>query len=304
MVCSSYQCDDWRRLQLNDTVEDAFSKNLWFGFDIGQVEVKPAAAKTLRDQILAWAKHIAGENSRYTKWQEIYDFTFEALYAPDAVFGNDDTPIGTEADLVAELQDFELERDYALQDKETEREYLTNHHLFLGIASSRQDIRDRIPIRYFLLIPFPLGSPCSSAISATPTGYENAWSVKLATTTARSNSLPTWTTTSSTICNLSKCSCVVWIDPTNSRLRRRWPITPPMRPASFPGTISLPTPTATTSSDRSRCPSSGSILLSVNSSKSSSTGSLHSAELESARYRSRCRTLSHQDRIRGGHNRR
>ena len=84
MVHGSYQRDDRCRLQLNDA------------FDIDRVEVKPATAQTLRDQILAWAKHIAGEIPGYTKWQEIYDFMFDALYAPDAVFGSDDTPFGTE----------------------------------------------------------------------------------------------------------------------------------------------------------------------------------------------------------------
>lgn len=45
-------------------------------------------------------------------------------------------PIGTEADLVAEFQDFEFKRDYALKDKETERKLLAYHDLSLDIACS------------------------------------------------------------------------------------------------------------------------------------------------------------------------
>src|SRR6266511_1691273 len=142
MVRSSYQRDDWCRLQLNDAVEDALSKILRFGFDIDRLEVKPATAKTPRDQILAWAKHIASDIPGYTKWQEIYKFTFDTLYTPDAVPGTDDTPIGTEADLVTTLQDIELEQDYALQNEETEKEHLADHDLSLGKARNRQDILD------------------------------------------------------------------------------------------------------------------------------------------------------------------
>ncbi len=149
LVRTSYQRDDWRRLQLNDAVEDALSKILRFGFDIDRVEVKPATAQTLRDQILAWAKHISGDIPGYTNWQEIYAFTFDALYVADAVPGSDDTPIGTEADLVAELHDVELERDYALQSKEIEKEHLAYHTLSLGKARTRQDILGNIATRYY-----------------------------------------------------------------------------------------------------------------------------------------------------------
>ncbi|KAF8323456.1 uncharacterized protein EI90DRAFT_3076686 [Cantharellus anzutake] len=155
VVRSSYQRDDWRRLQLNDAVEDVLSKILRFGFDIDRVEVAPATAKPLRSQLLAWAKHIAGDIPGYTNWQEIYSFTFDALYVADAVPGSDDTPIGTEADLVAELQDVELERDYALQSKAIEKEHLADHVLSLGKARTRQGILDNIAARYAAANPMP-----------------------------------------------------------------------------------------------------------------------------------------------------
>jgi len=155
MTRSSYQRDDWRRLQLNDAVEDALSKILRFGFDIDRAEAEPATAKALRGQILTWAQHIAGEIPGYTNWQEIYDFTFKALYTPDAVPGSDATHIGTEADLVAELEDFKLERAYALQGEETEKKHLADHALSLSKARYRQDILDRIPSRYTVANPMP-----------------------------------------------------------------------------------------------------------------------------------------------------
>ncbi|KAI9429254.1 hypothetical protein F5148DRAFT_1155249, partial [Russula earlei] len=140
---------------LNDAVEDALSKILRFGFDIDRVEVKPATAQTLRNQIVAWAKHISGEIPGYTNWQEIYAFTFDTLYVADGVPGSDDTPIGTEADLVAELKDVELERDYALQSKAIEKEHLAYHDRSLGKARTRQDILDRIAARYTAANPMP-----------------------------------------------------------------------------------------------------------------------------------------------------
>jgi len=155
MVHSSYQRDDWRRLHLNDAVEDALAKILRFGFDIDRVEVEPETATTLRNQILTWAQHMAGEIPGYANWQEIYDFTFEALYNPDASPGSDAARIGTEADLVVELQDIELERAYALQGKETEKEHLADHALSLGKARTRRDILDRIPSRYTAANPMP-----------------------------------------------------------------------------------------------------------------------------------------------------
>ncbi|KAI9509585.1 hypothetical protein F5148DRAFT_734618 [Russula earlei] len=155
VLCSSYQHDDWRRLHLNDTVKDALSKILRFGFDIDRVEVKPATAQTLRDQILAWAKHIFGKIPGYTNWQDIYAFTFDALYVADVVPGSDDTPIGTEADLVADLKDFALEHDYALQSKAIEKEHLADHNLSLGKARTRQDILDNIAARYTAANPMP-----------------------------------------------------------------------------------------------------------------------------------------------------
>ncbi|KAI0289048.1 hypothetical protein BC826DRAFT_639489 [Russula brevipes] len=155
VVRSTYQRDDWRRLSLNDAVEDALSKILRFGFDIDRIEIKPATAQTLRNQILSWAKHIAGEIPGYTNWQEIYTFTFDALYVADEVPNSDNTPIGTEADLVAKLQDIELERSYALQSKEIERGHLADHALSLSKARTRQDILNNIAAPYTAANPMP-----------------------------------------------------------------------------------------------------------------------------------------------------
>ncbi|KAF8344540.1 hypothetical protein F5887DRAFT_970436 [Amanita rubescens] len=151
----AYKRDDWRLLHLNDAVEDALSKILRFGFDIDRVVVKPATAKALRDQILTWAKHIAGEIPGYTDWQQIYDFTFDALYVPDTVPGEDATPVGTEADLHAMLEDIDLERDYALQTRDVEKEHLADHDLSLGKARIRQDVLDKIAARYTAANPMP-----------------------------------------------------------------------------------------------------------------------------------------------------
>src|SRR6266404_2749846 len=73
-----YQPDDMVLLHLNSAVEDALSKILKFGFN--HIYNKPAMADSLRKQVLAWAKHIAGEILGYGNWQEIYNFTFEALH--------------------------------------------------------------------------------------------------------------------------------------------------------------------------------------------------------------------------------
>jgi hypothetical protein len=75
---------------------------------------------------------------RFTNRQETYPFTPDSLYLADAVLDND--PIVTEADLVAELQDIKLERDYALS---------------LSKARTRQDILDNIASRYSAATPMP-----------------------------------------------------------------------------------------------------------------------------------------------------
>ncbi len=152
---TNYQRDDTCLLYLNNAVEDALSKILRFGFDIDHVDPKPDTANFLRKQVLAWAKHISGEIPGYNNWREIYDFTFEALNTPDAVPGSDATHIGTEADLVAEIQDYYLEHDYALLDKETEKRDLANHDLSLRLTRYRQDILDRFASRYSAANPMP-----------------------------------------------------------------------------------------------------------------------------------------------------
>jgi hypothetical protein len=105
MAREGYQRDDWRFVTLNDAVEDALSKILRFGFDIDRDTAKLGVAKSIKDQILAWAKHIAGDIPGYSNWQEIDDFTFDALYSPDFIPGEDATPIGTEADFVTQISD-------------------------------------------------------------------------------------------------------------------------------------------------------------------------------------------------------
>ena len=103
IMTRNYERDDWRILTLNDATEDALSKILRFGFDIDRVTTKPPTANPIKAQLLAWAAHIASEIPGYNNWQEIYDFTFAALNAPDAVPGEDSTHIGTG---VAELGGF------------------------------------------------------------------------------------------------------------------------------------------------------------------------------------------------------
>src|SRR6266478_1202573 len=107
--------------------------------------------------------HFRGD-SRLQQLARDYNFTFEALITPDAVPGSDATHIGTEADLVAEIQDYYLEHDYALLDRETEERQFADHELSLRSARRRQNILDPSfptlpPIRC------PLHSPCASARS-------------------------------------------------------------------------------------------------------------------------------------------
>jgi hypothetical protein len=65
MAREGYRRDDWRILTLNDAAEDALSKILSFGFDIDRDIIdrdtfKLGVTKFIKDQILAWAKHISG----------------------------------------------------------------------------------------------------------------------------------------------------------------------------------------------------------------------------------------------------
>jgi hypothetical protein len=121
MTRKGYTHDDWRILTLNDAVEVALSKILRFGFDSDRDVAKPGITDSIKDQILAWAKHIAGNIPGYSNWQEVFDFTFDVLYSPDAVPGEDATPIGTEADLVKQINNLDYVRNYALRDKDTEK---------------------------------------------------------------------------------------------------------------------------------------------------------------------------------------
>jgi hypothetical protein len=149
MARNPYEHEDWRILLLNDTVEDALSKILRFGFDIDHATTKPSSAKMISDRILAWAKHITDDIPGYTSWQQIYDFTFNALYSLEALPGKDATHVGTEADLVTLLNDLDLKCDYALQDKQTEKEHLENHALLLHKACHHQDILNFIAVPYW-----------------------------------------------------------------------------------------------------------------------------------------------------------
>jgi hypothetical protein len=152
MAREGYQRDDWRIMTLNNAVEDALSKIPRFGFDICRDFIdhdtsKLGVTKFIKDQILAWAKHITGDIPGYFNWQEIYDFTFDVLYSPDTVPDEDATPIGTEADLVTQISDLIHVRDYLLQGKGTEEVHLADHALSLAKARHRQEIFDRIPAR-------------------------------------------------------------------------------------------------------------------------------------------------------------
>ena len=82
MARQGYQRDDWRILTLNDAVEDSLSKILRFGFDVDRNTAKPADADSIKSRIILWAKHIANEIPGYSNWQEIHDFTLDALTSP------------------------------------------------------------------------------------------------------------------------------------------------------------------------------------------------------------------------------
>jgi hypothetical protein len=159
MDLSSYRRDDWRYLQLNEAVEDVLSKILRFGFDIDHIEVKNAAAHALCSQIITWAKVIVRAIPSCGDWKEMYDFTFEVLYAPDAVPGIDAILIGTEVDLRAKFQDPDLEQDYALQDKSIEKLHLADRALSLSKARNRLDILDCIFSRDSATNSLPLPLP-------------------------------------------------------------------------------------------------------------------------------------------------
>jgi hypothetical protein len=158
MIREGYERDDWRILTLNDAAEDALSKILRFGFDIDRDVVKTDVAMRIKNQIFAWAKHISDDIPGYSNWQEVYDFTFDALDSPDAVPGEDATPIGTEADLVNETADYYQLRDYALLDRGTEKADHADHAdhaLSLVKARNRQEILDLIRAPYSAANPMP-----------------------------------------------------------------------------------------------------------------------------------------------------
>jgi hypothetical protein len=155
MAGEGYQRNNWHIVTLNNAVEDALSKILRFGLDIDRDTANLGVAKSIKDQILAWAKHIAGDIPGYSNWQEIYDFTFNALYSPDTIPGEDAIPIGTEADLITQISDFVDVCEYALQDKDTEREHLADHALSLAKARHRQDMLDHIAAPYSAANPMP-----------------------------------------------------------------------------------------------------------------------------------------------------
>jgi hypothetical protein len=159
-----YQPNNWCILTLNEAVEDALSKILHFGFDIDcniSISIaKPGITNVIKNQILTWVKHIAGDIPGYSNWQEIYDFTFNAvnaLYSSDAVLGKDTTPIGTEADLVNKIRDPGHKCDYGLQNKNNEQENrdLTDHLFSLHIACCRQQILNLSFASYLASNPMP-----------------------------------------------------------------------------------------------------------------------------------------------------
>src|SRR6266446_3315338 len=90
-------------------------------------------------EVLGWVKHISSEIPGYNNWKEIYDFTFDALNAPDAVPGSDETHIGTEADLVADFQNPELESEYACWTRKPRRKTLQ-----ITLALSERHVAARI----------------------------------------------------------------------------------------------------------------------------------------------------------------
>jgi hypothetical protein len=154
-----YQPNDWCILTLNEAVEGALSKILRFGSDIDRdisiCIAKPGVTNVIKNQILTWVEHIAGDIPGYSNWQEIYDFTFNALHSPDAVPEEDTTPIGTEVDLVNKIRDPDHRCNYGLRDKNNEQENLTDHHLSLHIARRRQQILDLSFASYSASNPMP-----------------------------------------------------------------------------------------------------------------------------------------------------
>lgn len=155
MARRGYQTRDWRFIQLSDELERALSNILRHGYDIDRNEVAPATAQSIKAQILAWAKHIAGDIPGYSTWDEIYEFTFSALHDPAAVPGEDPTPIGTEKQLHDGHFDIRMMHLYQLEEDAAEREKLKDHAAALATARDRQEILDRIQHRYTADNPMP-----------------------------------------------------------------------------------------------------------------------------------------------------
>lgn len=152
---NDYTRNDWRYLVLSEALERALSNILQYGYDIDRVEVPPADAQSIKDQILKWTRHIQEEIPGYATWEETYEFTFNALYKPDAIPGEDHTPIGTERDLWDHHFDDDMKRQYYLEDTAVERAKLDDHSATLATSRLRLDILVRIRNRYTPDNPMP-----------------------------------------------------------------------------------------------------------------------------------------------------
>lgn len=149
-----YQGSKWRKMQLNEALEGVLSRILQHGYDTSHLETAPAGAAAIKAQILTWAHHIEKEVPGKEDWEEFYNFTFELLHKPDASPGDDDTPIGTEKDLV-DTFGHDMKQLYALKDEETEKEEFGKHDIALATARNRLDVLKAFRALYTPAGPMP-----------------------------------------------------------------------------------------------------------------------------------------------------
>lgn len=155
MTRDNYTRRDWRFIFLSDALEHTFAHILQHGYDIDHVEKPPANAQYIKDQILAWARHIQEDVPGYATWEETYEFTFDALHKPDAIPGEDPTPIGTEQDFWSQYFDDDMKHRYGLKDSAVERAKLNDHAGSLATARLRLDILDGFRKSYAADTPMP-----------------------------------------------------------------------------------------------------------------------------------------------------
>lgn len=145
---NDYTSKQWRHVELNEALERALSNILRHGYDIDLREAKPASADAIKGQILRWAQHIVEDIPGYNSWEEIFEYTVDALYSPCELRGEDDTPVGTEKDLHDGYFDDATKEEYGLLDEATEKDRIRDRALTLEVSRRRLEVLEAIPRKF------------------------------------------------------------------------------------------------------------------------------------------------------------